>query len=365
MRLYRLILILFLMFISWEVFSQSFLNLTNYTCYYKRGIVSDNQKINNSIINGYNNGFCFSLSRFPKGNKPWHSIYNYPETGFDFQYVSIGNSKEIGDLFAFSHYIDFNLFNKHKIDLDFKMGLGMAIVTRTFDPSDNQKNIFFSKPVNFYFQFALSAEYPIWEKHQLFLSSGIQLEHASNGETKLPNSGISASNVYIGISKKSQVRSNEDYHPDMIKIKKFRISLLPTMGRKEYWQYGSEKYLELSLSSDILYAINRKQYLGIGFDVFYDETRKVYSNHNLEPVKTNSEALSGGVHLTHQFNLYPLFIVYKKGINLINKENLNSTTYNLLGLKYNVSPHFYFIMYHKSHGFFYGDNIQWGMGFEL
>jgi len=90
-----------------------------------------------------------------------------------------------------------------------------------------------------------------------------------------------------------------------------------------------------------------------------------YSNHNTEPVSTNKESVSGGLHLSHHLNLSPVFLVFKTGLNLINRKMVKSSSYHLAGIKYSIMPNLYVCMYHKSHGAFYGDNIQWGIGFEF
>jgi len=366
MQYTKLVLVLAFLFQFFGAKSQNFnYKLKNISVNYHRGFISDQNKRNKNVFDYYINGLEIVLSKIPDGSRAWHHVFNYPETGFSLSYFDLGNQNYLGRFFSVSRFVDFNLYETERFDLDFRSSLGISIVTKYFHPSENYKNTFFSKPLNFFFAFNMSSDYKIFKEKDLYLTSGLTLMHASNGTTKLPNNGISSFNLFLGFSKKDLTKPEFNAENREIKSKKIKIDILPTIGLKEHWLWGGDKYLALSLSTDILYTLNKKQLLGLGIGVFYDETLKQYSNHNVEPVEMDVEATAGSIQLTHHLNLYPFFIVFKKGFLLVNSENFPYKGYNLLGLRYFIIPKMYISMYHKSHKLFIGDNMQWGLGFEL
>ena len=349
-----------------NVYSKNILyGYNNFSLDMYEGFVTDKNKMHLNIIDQYAKGINLSVSKKVTGNRDWHKYYNYPEVGFEFIYFNPGNPEVIGNVFSLAKYIDLNLLEPGPFDFDYRMSLGVAYSTKVFDPKTNYTNTFFSKHINFFFKFDLNTEIVIYKPYNIYLTGGVSLLHVSNGETKLPNDGISAMTYFIGLTKKGEAKTSDQKNNVKGKIKKIRISVSPLVGFKEDWRYGSDKFLELSISSDLAFQLNKKQLLGFGMDVFYDESKKYYSNQNEDPVSTNKESLSGGISLQHQLCLYPLNIVLKTGINLINNELVNFKSYNLVGIKYFIIPSVYLSLYHKSHGPFYGDNIFWGAGYEF
>ena len=131
------ILILILLIQSTDISGQ-FLkdNRFNISADYYRGYFSDKQKRNFQVINQYINGFSLSFSKLPDGSKSWHSIYNYPETGFTFTYLVTGNYEVLGHIVAVSKYIDFHLFSKNDFNIDGRTALGTAFTSKMFHPVD-------------------------------------------------------------------------------------------------------------------------------------------------------------------------------------------------------------------------------------
>jgi hypothetical protein len=294
------------------------------------------------------------------------TIIVFPEMGFDFYCINLGNPKQLGYLYLLGRYIDFNMFQKGIFDVDFRSSLGASYVNKTFHPTENYRNVFFSKHVNFYFGFNLNTEVLVWPQKNVYLHAGAALLHASNGETKMPNGGISAMSYTLGFSMKTGQKPQGISRPENDeKLKKIKISLSPSFGVKEDWRWGSDKFIQFAMASDFLYRLNRKQWLGLGASIFYDESLMSYSNHNIEPVRTRKEATSGGFHFAHHFDLSPLFLVLNVGIVTWEHSGRVFWAYKQIGVKYNFLPKFFATLYHKSIGAFYGENILWGVGYEF
>lgn len=344
----------------------TFFNQYNFSTSFVQGYISDNNNYYDPIVNDYLKGINISVSKYAKGNRRWHTYYNQPEIGTNLNIVDLSNPDKLGYLFTLNRYIDFNIFNINRFDLDFRSGLGGSFVTKKFHPTQNYQNTLFSKNLNFYFDFWLTSEYQLKPSSDLYLHAGLALLHASNGETSVPNGGVSAFTYLIGISYKPTEKPKSQPIDELNGYKKkFRFLISPSFGLKEDWRWGSQKYIQAGFAADVLYAINKKQLVGIGFNAFYDEAKKYYSNHNTEPVTTDKDASNYGFHLTHQFNLYPLFLVLNLGVVSVGYDGAEYFSYKQMGIRYNFLPHVYATMYHKSRKSFYGENILWGIGFDF
>ena len=331
---------------------------------YNQGYVPDASKIYTSVLNNYTNGVTVGLSNYTKGKKEWNKFYGYPEVGFLFHYEDLKNHEKLGSLFASARFINFNLFNFYELDANLRTFFGLAYASKIFDPVENYKNPFFSKHINFFFGVDLNIEYPVSKHNNLYAFTGFSLFHVSNGESRIPNKGMNNVNFNIGLSYRSIGKPEPDTKVK-IRNRKIYFTVLPTIGIKEDWRYGSDKFTQLSISSEFLYQTGFKSIIGIGIDYFYDETLKSYSNHNLEPVKNNTDATYGGMCLTYQLNLYPLILVFKSGPQIINAKDSFGTLYNLYGFKYFFTPRLFALMFHRSHGPLYGDNIEFGIGYSF
>ena len=153
---------------------------------------------------------------------------------------------------------------------------------------------------------------------------------------------------------------------DTVPDKKFHISLYPTVGYRESLKYLGDKYFVSSATLELQRAINQKQVLGIGLAFFYDATEKVWTKHNTDPVEKDKDAIYGGLQLSHEIKLHPLYIVFQMGTYIYNYQILDGTKiYNRMGLKYHINKHVFVSFTHKSSFFFNGDNIEWGIGYKI
>jgi hypothetical protein len=332
---------------------------------YSYGRLADNGRMFKSLITHPSQGLSLSLFSSPRKNNAWYRPNNQELDGTAFYFINLANNPSIGHLFGISRFMEFHLIGTQQFGLSIRSEMGGAYVSGTFDPTENYKNILISKHFNFLYGFALQASYQPVSLNGLGLKTGISLLHVSNGETKIPNHGLNNMSYTAGIFYRpanSEVNSILKENP---LEKRWDLSVYPTIGWKEYWRYGGPKYLALSLSSELLYSINEKFMFGAGLDLFYDETLMVYSNHNEHPVSSAGEAIDGEIHLTALVNIARVQLLLRVGTPLYSGNGRYGKTHNTFGLKYNISDRFFLVMYHKSHGLFYGDNVQWGFGYSI
>jgi hypothetical protein len=340
-------------------------NISKISVDYSHGRIMDQNRVFQSLIDHPTNGFSVSLYNAPRENNIWYQSKSQALDGTSIYYINLANNQQLGHLIAISRFVEFHLIKTEQIALTFRNEMGGAYVSEIFDPSKNYKNILISKHFNFLYGFALQASYQPDVLKGFGLKSGVSLLHVSNGEMKIPNYGLNNLSYTAGVYFKPTFPDNiyDSAEKDLIDL--WDLSVYPTIGWKENWRYGGPKYLELSLSSELLYSLNEKIMLGAGLDLFYDETLMVYSNHNEHPVNSAGGALDGEVHFTALLNIARLQLLLRSGTALYSGSGRYGKTHNTFGLKYNVSDRFFLVVYHKSHGLFYGDNVQWGFGYSI
>ena len=74
------------------------------------------------------------------GKKGFHSVYNYPTLGLTAGVYNLGNPEHIGLSYTLTPSVSIP-FGKGKYLPNIKLGIGMAYVSKPFDPINNYKNI--------------------------------------------------------------------------------------------------------------------------------------------------------------------------------------------------------------------------------
>lgn len=318
-----------------------------------------------SLVGQPSNGLALSLYQAPRKNNIWYYSKSQALDGTSFYLINLANNPQLGSALALTRFVEFHLLKTEHVGVTFRNEIGAAWVSEIFHPTENYKNVLISKHLNFLYGFALQASYQPRVFNNIGLKTGISLLHISNGETKIPNYGINRLSYTAGIYYRPAAAPADKSIEKKGVENLWDLSVYPTIGWKEYWRYGGPKYLELSLSSELLYAINKKFMLGAGLDLFYDKTLMVYSNHNVQPVSSAGEAIDGELHLTALLNIARLQLLLRTGTAFYSGSGRYGKFHNTFGIKYHVSDRFFLVLYHKSHGLFYGDNVQWGFGYSI
>ena len=148
------------------------------------------------IYNRHFPSFEFSISQASYGKRQWESFYNYPVMGVTYYNAWLGNSRDIGQAHAVFPFISFPLQKNNKHELNFRMGAGLAYLTKKFDRLTNYKYNAIGSHVNAAVN--LMVEYRWKPLDYLQLSAGVQLMHFSNGSVKTPNFGLNIPAVTAG-----------------------------------------------------------------------------------------------------------------------------------------------------------------------
>ncbi|PCJ66069.1 MAG: hypothetical protein COA58_08320 [Bacteroidetes bacterium] len=128
-------------------------------------------------------------------NSSWGDFYNKPSIGYGLLYYNLGK-EETGHAFGILTHVKLNLVTLGSSDIKFRMGAGLAYLTKKFDVYDNRRNQAIGSHFNGSMQFGLIAHTPIRDNLD-YIDYGISISHYSNAAFKVPNLGYNIPSVTI------------------------------------------------------------------------------------------------------------------------------------------------------------------------
>jgi hypothetical protein len=131
------------------------------------------------------------------GKDDWNTLYGFPKVGVSIFYGSMGNKREIGNMFGLLPNITFNSINPHWYAPRINLGLGIAYFNNPYNPVKNTSNLYIGSALT---AFGYASVYikPRINDH-LWVKAGISVMHCSNGHVQIPNLGINLPCIFAGI----------------------------------------------------------------------------------------------------------------------------------------------------------------------
>ena len=155
-----------------------------------------------------------SYMRRLSGREKWHSLYNFPASGFLISLTNAGHSRKLGYLFILAKTIEFPLWTPHQnSSINTRLTGGVAYLQSPFDPEKNPRNLAIGTNLNVFVQGSLEYVYSFSDYWSF--STGLQFNHFSNGSYLKPNKGVNYLMMSLGVHKKFRPtnRIQHDHHP--------------------------------------------------------------------------------------------------------------------------------------------------------
>jgi len=301
------------------------------------------------------------LGKSSDGNKQWHHIHNFPEIGLTFFYSSLANNKYMGNVFAIYPHINFSIIRKDNFLFTFRMGSGLGYITKSFERTENYKNIAIGSHLNAAINACFETYFRISKK--ISLNAGFGFTHFSNAAFKMPNLGINVPTVSAGVYykfKESIVLPNKT---DLSFSKKIQYQISLTGGLKELYPEGGSKFGTYSVSFCTLKPLNIKTSAGIGFDLFYDTSILQILKNDNNPVAHNYEILKPALCASYEILISKVSIYLQVG-GYIYKISGNKLLYEKLSWRYYFSEHMFASIALKAH-FPVADDFDFGIGYKF
>ncbi|MDQ3191073.1 MAG: acyloxyacyl hydrolase [Bacteroidota bacterium] len=315
--------------------------------YHKGFLIPEYQNFN-YISNDYIKSFNLSISKKTRGENDWEQLFKYPEYGMSIFYSTLGNDEIHGREIALYPYFQVNLISKNNFNFYKQIGFGLNYVSRKFNLQDNYLNISVGSHVNFHFNYKLGINYKLFEKVKL--NTGLSFDHFSNANMQEPNLGVNSLTFYsgltYGIGQATEIKKRE-LSPH---IKENYFEVYYNFGGKRTRALASDFYLSSSLSLQGSRKVYRVFHLGLGLDLFYDQSvqteMKVANSGKYKAIYD----FQSGIHFSQAIVYDRLILVIQEGIYMGLREKVNNHLfYNRGIIKYRIYDHLIVSLAMKSH----------------
>lgn len=302
-----------------------------------------NHHLEMKIFNAHFPSFEINLGKETYGRQRWQAMYGYPIMGVSYWYSELGNSKYLGRANAVFPYINYPIIRNTKHELNFRVGVGLAYLTKCFDRLENYKYIAIGSHVNAAIN--LMAEYRWRFNPRMNVAVGVAFMHFSNGSTKTPNYGMNTPSVNVAfayrLSKENQYLNKKIipllYSFEFPESKSIDLSIGATAAYKDMGAEYAKTFMIYNFFGNIMKQFSFKSSAGVGFDLTYDESDYYFAKLNNVAYERKSELLRFGVGPVYQLIMSKLS--YNFGLGFYLKGKLAPTdTYFKFGLQYQLTP---------------------------
>ncbi len=289
----------------------------------------------------------FHVSKETTGKNDWEKLFKFPEYGFSFYYSSLGNDNVLGKSFALNYFFRVNFINKKRFQLYNQTGMGIGYLTKHFDLEDNYMNVGIGSHVNAHFNLRLGSNFKLTPKFDA--QFGLSFDHFSNANSHDPNLGINLVTGFAGLTYRVGTTTPKEVSPMEKHNVKNNFEIVPSFGGKQTRALSGQFFFTSSLSGGVNREFFRGLNLGIGADVFYDQSMKTLIVAKGETFKT-SDNFQTGIHLSQEFRYNHFSLIIQEGfyVGLTNK-GIEKTMYNRGIVQYHAGKHLIIRAAMKSH----------------
>lgn len=208
------------------------------------------------------------------GRKPWQVWHRYPDLGLSVSHFSLGKGSH-GEAYGLLPSLTVPIVRRPSWAFHFRVGTGLAWVTRPYDYFDNPGQNAIGSHWNNYTQFKLYGEFrpgPWWH-----ISAGYSLNHFSNGSGALPNLGINLPSAFVSLSGQLKPLKKSDFQTTTASRRApHRVGFQVQVGRAqvEYAVLDGPKYPVWIFSAAGHFHFNQVNRALLGFD--YENNVAVY-----------------------------------------------------------------------------------------
>jgi hypothetical protein len=282
------------------------------------------------------------------GKTDWEQIYKFPAYGISLYYTTLGNDKIHGRELAVLPYGQFYFIHKKRFDLYTQLGVGLSYVTKKFNLRDNYLNVAVGSNLNLHFNLKLGMAYRIHPRIQWH--AGTSFDHFSNGNLSEPNLGLNYLTAYTGIDYligQSLERQRQEIKPH---TRDFYFESILSAGTKHPRALNSQKYFTSSLTIEAKWRLSRTINLGLGGDLFFDNSTQVEMEATGQDDFTSNDNFRTGIHVSQELIYNRISIILQEGVYLgLTDQVSHKTMYNRGIIRFRATDHLFVQFAMKSH----------------
>lgn len=328
-----------------------------------------NHHLEMKIFNAHFPSFEVNLSKETYGKESWQSIYDYPFIGVSYWNSQLGNSDFLGSAHAVFPYVNYPIVRQPFYELNFRVGLGLAYLTKRFDRLTNYKYIAIGSHINAAIN--LQVEYRRRINERMNAAIGLALMHFSNGSTKTPNYGINTPSVNVAFAyrlSKENSYLNKKIMPSLYTFEfpgpqSIETELGVTAALKDMGAEYGRRFMIYNVFGTITKQFTMKSSAGLGFDYTLDESDVYFAdlkNYKYEKISELRRLGVGAVYKLHMSNLS-----YNFGFGYYLRARMApDDIYFKLGLQYEIYKGLFGNLTLRTH-FGQADYVGLGVGYKI
>lgn len=328
-----------------------------------------NHHLEMEIFNAHFPSFEINLGKETYGRERWQAMYGYPFVGVSYWYSHMGGSEFVGSAHAVFPYVNYPILRNRKHELNFRVGLGLAYLTKRFERLENYKYIAIGSHVNAAAN--LMAEYRWRFNPRMNMAIGLGLMHFSNGSTKTPNFGVNTPSINVAFAyrlSKENSYLNKKIVPSLYTFefpgtKSIDFSVGATAALKDMGSEYGRSFMIYNFFGNVMKQFSFKSSAGVGFDVTYDESDFYFAELNKVEYERDREILRFGVGPAYQLHMSKLSYNFGLGF-YISGKMAPTNSYFKLGLQYQVTPGLFANLTLRTH-FGQADFVGIGLGYKI
>jgi hypothetical protein len=328
-----------------------------------------NHHLEMQIFNSHFPAFELNIGKETFGEYRWQRMYNYPFIGVSYWSSHLGNSPYLGVANAVFPYVNYPLIRKNKFEFNFRLGLGLAYLTKRFDRLTNYKYLAIGSHLNAAAN--LMFEYRWRFNPRMNAALGLALMHFSNGSTKTPNFGINIPSANLAIAyrlSKPNPYLTKKMLPELYEFefdgkRSITLDLGATVAYKDMGNEYARTFMIYNLFGHVMKPVSFKSSFGIGMDLTLDKSDPFIAREKNLIFENDLQKIRVGVAGAYQLSMAKLSYMFNIGFYVSGKVR-PSTSYFKLGLHYDVTRQIFATLSLRSH-FAQADFLGIGLGYKI
>lgn len=238
----------------------------------------------------------FGLRFHTTGRRDWQAWHRYPVLGVSLVHFHLGEGSH-GDAFGLLPHLSVPIVRAGWFATFFRLGTGLAWVTRPYDYFDNPGQNAIGSHWNNITQFRLGGEARLGDHFRL--NAGVALNHFSNGSSRLPNYGINIPSGYLGLAWSPRPVREKDFLPaqtDKRAGRHFGGMLQAGFANIEYGVFDGPKYPVWTGTAAGMYHFNPVNRALLGLDYEFNKAIYEYGLQSAD-FENETEARKGATRL--------------------------------------------------------------------
>jgi hypothetical protein len=212
-----------------------------------------------------------NIQQQTRGNKAWHITHKLPTLGLALTYANFGDPDIFGEAYSIMPNIAFgNRARCKKWYSFFRVGMGIAWLTKPFDALTNNTNTVIGQNLNNITD--LRGGMGFWLSPNMELVAGASITHYSNGALQLPNLGINVPMLNVAMRYTLSPVTNYEKTEPSISGRRWHGFAQLDYGTTEQIVEGGPKYFNAGATVGALYDFSPLHHFFGGVTYEYSQT---------------------------------------------------------------------------------------------